>query len=125
MTANGAAPEHGAPSGELGLDAYQVGAGRTALYPRLELPWIYPALGLSNEAGEVLGKLKKVIRDHSGEISDETREALADELGDVLWYVAMLAEELGLHLGEIGHRNLAKLADRSARDAIRGDGDKR
>jgi NTP pyrophosphatase (non-canonical NTP hydrolase) len=109
----------------LSLDAYQAGAKRTALYPLFGAPWVYPALGLANEAGEVLGKLKKIVRDDGGVVSAEAKAALASELGDVLWYLAALAGELGLSLGEIGQANLDKLADRAARDAIRGSGDQR
>ena len=82
-------------------------------------------MGLANEAGEVLGKLKKIVRDEGGEVSAEALAALKAELGDVLWYLAALAGELGLSLEEIGRENLAKLADRARRGAIQGEGDQR
>jgi NTP pyrophosphatase (non-canonical NTP hydrolase) len=63
---------------------YQSKSRRTAGYPTIGHPVIYPTLGLINEAGEVAGKIKKVFRDKGGEISEETREALKAELGDVL-----------------------------------------
>ena len=82
-------------------------------------------MGLTNEAGEVAGKIKKVFRDKDGIISDETREALKAELGDVLWYLAQVATELNLSLDEIAEHNIAKLLDRQARGKIHGDGDNR
>ena len=118
-------PHNADSSSRLTLDEYQRGAKRTALYPHLGASWVYPALGLANEAGEVLGKLKKVIRDQGGVITEQARDALKDELGDVLWYLAVLSDELGIALGEIGRGNLTKLADRAVRGVIQGDGDER
>lgn len=109
----------------LSLAGYQAAARQTALYPVFGAPWVYPALGLANEAGEVLGKLKKIVRDDGGKITVEAEAALKAELGDVLWYLAALASELGLSLQEIGEDNLAKLADRAARNVIGGSGDER
>ena len=82
------------------LSEYQRLSRRTAEYPR-EAWLAYPALGLAGEAGEVAEHAKKAIRDDGGEVSDERRAAMAKELGDVLWYVAQLASELGLDLDEI------------------------
>jgi len=75
---------------------YQTKSRATAKYPVIGHGVIYPTLGLTNEAGEVAGKIKKVFRDKDGIISDETREALKAELGDVLWYLSQTATELGL-----------------------------
>jgi NTP pyrophosphatase (non-canonical NTP hydrolase) len=104
---------------------YQTKSRRTAAYPAIGHPVIYPTLGLVNEAGEVAGKIKKIFRDKGGEISPETREALKAELGDVLWYLAQVSTELGLSLDEVAEYNIAKLRDRLERGAIRGDGDNR
>jgi NTP pyrophosphatase (non-canonical NTP hydrolase) len=104
---------------------YQQKAKATAKYPVIGHGVIYPTLGLTNEAGEVAGKIKKVFRDKDGIISDETREALKAELGDVLWYLAQVATELNLSLDEIAEHNIAKLLDREARGKIQGDGDNR
>lgn len=104
---------------------YQVKSRRTAAYPPIGHPVIYPALGLVNEAGEVAGKIKKVFRDKGGEINEETRQALKAELGDVLWYLAQVATELDLSLEEIAEHNIAKLYDRLERGTIRGEGDNR
>jgi NTP pyrophosphatase (non-canonical NTP hydrolase) len=104
---------------------YQTRSRKTAGYPAIGHPVIYPALGLVNEAGEVAGKIKKVFRDKGGEISAETREALKAELGDVLWYLAQVATELDLSLEEIAEHNISKLYDRLDRGMIRGEGDNR
>ena len=104
---------------------YQTKSRRTAAYPSIGHPVIYPTLGLANEAGEVAGKIKKVFRDRGGEISPETRDALKAELGDVLWYLAQVSTELGLSLDEVAEYNIIKLQDRLQRGAIRGDGDRR
>ncbi|MBI1854463.1 MAG: nucleoside triphosphate pyrophosphohydrolase family protein, partial [Chloroflexi bacterium] len=70
---------------------YQTKSRITAKYPAIGHGVIYPTLGLVNEAGEVAGKIKKVFRDKDGAISDDTREALKAELGDVLWYLSQVA----------------------------------
>ena len=106
------------------LDEYQRRSRRTAQYPR-EASLAYPALGLAGEAGEVAEHAKKAIRDDRGEVSDERREAMAKELGDVLWYVAQLASELGLELGQIAEANLEKLLSRQRRGVLSGSGDER
>ena len=107
------------------FNEYQTKSRKTAKYPSIGHAVIYPTLGLVNEAGEVAGKVKKVFRDKDGEISAETRDALKAELGDVLWYLAQVATELGLTLDEIAEYNIAKLYDRLERGKIRGDGDNR
>jgi NTP pyrophosphatase (non-canonical NTP hydrolase) len=107
------------------LNAYQEGARRTARYPDVGANPIYPTLGLCGESGEVADKVKKVLRDQDGVFSEEVRHALKLELGDVLWYVAQLASELGFGLDEIATANLDKLASRAARNVIAGSGDER
>jgi len=104
---------------------YQTKSRKTAGYPAVGHSVVYPTLGLVNEAGEVAGKIKKVFRDKDGQISEETRAALKAELGDVLWYVAQVATELGLSLDEIAEYNIAKLYDRLERGKIKGEGDNR
>jgi NTP pyrophosphatase (non-canonical NTP hydrolase) len=88
-------------------------------------PIVYPTLGLVNEAGEVAGKIKKIFRDRDGEISDDDREALKGELGDVLWYLTQICTNLGLTLEEVAEANLDKLFSRLERGQIHGDGDHR
>ncbi len=104
---------------------YQEKSRKTAGYPAIGHPLIYPTLGLVNEAGEVAGKIKKVFRDKSGQINEDTRRALGAELGDVLWYLAQICTELGLSLEEVAEANITKLYDRLDRGVIRGDGDNR
>lgn len=90
-----------------------------------ELDWIYPALGLCGEAGEVAEKLKKVLRDDKGVMTEETKEAVKKELGDVQWYVAYLAHKLGFTLQEVAEANLKKLYARETKGTRRGSGDDR
>ncbi len=104
---------------------YQTQSRSTAKYPSIGHGVIYPTLGLTNEAGEVAGKIKKIFRDKNGEIGETERDMLKAELGDVLWYLAQVATELELSLDEIAEQNLAKLLDRQARGKIQGDGDNR
>ncbi len=104
---------------------YQDKAKQTAKYPVIGHGVIYPTLGLTNEAGEVSGKIKKIFRDKDGVFSEADRTALLAELGDVLWYLAQISSELGLSLNEIAEHNLAKLLDRQMRGKIQGDGDNR
>ena len=107
------------------FSTYQQRSRETARYPHVGANPIYPTLGLCGEAGEVADKVKKVLRDQGGTFSPEVREALKLELGDVLWYVAQLASELGLDLGGVAQANLDKLASRAARNVIAGSGDDR
>ena len=107
------------------FEEYQQLSRRTAVYPDMGRNFIYPTLGLSGEAGEVSEKIKKVIRDKGGVIDDETRLSLAKELGDVLWYVAQMATELGLSLDAVAAGNIEKLASRQQRNQIHGSGDNR
>jgi NTP pyrophosphatase (non-canonical NTP hydrolase) len=104
---------------------YQRASRKTASYPPIGHGVIYPTLGLTNEAGEVAGKIKKIFRDKAGVIGDAEREALQAELGDVLWYLAQVCTELNLSLDDVAQSNLDKLASRQQRGVIAGDGDTR
>ena len=106
------------------LNEYQEKARETAGYPK-EMGLPYCALGLKGEAGEVAEKVKKIIRDEGGELSDEKRKAIALELGDVFWYLANMAYEAGYTLEEVGYMNLEKLASRKKRGKLQGSGDNR
>jgi NTP pyrophosphatase (non-canonical NTP hydrolase) len=88
-------------------------------------PLAYATLGLTNEAGEVAGKVKKIFRDKSGTISPADREALKHELGDVLWYLTQLCTHLDISLQEVADANISKIFSRLERGQITGDGDNR
>jgi len=107
------------------ISEYQERSRRTATYPDAGDNIVYPTLGLAGEAGEVAEKVKKLMRDDGGVMSDERRAALAGELGDVLWYVAQVAAEAGLDLEEIAQGNLDKLLSRQRRGVLSGSGDSR
>lgn len=109
------------------LDDYQAKATATAIYPgKGELGGItYCTLKLNGEAGEIAEKVGKALRDNGGIIDHERRGALLLELGDVLWYVANLANELGYDLSDVAQANIYKLASRKARGKLGGDGDNR
>lgn len=110
------------------MNEYQDRAATTAVYPGAgtgsALALAYLGLGLG-EAGEVQGKIKKIIRDDGGILSDAARIALLKELGDLQWYVAMLAHEIDVPLSVIAEVNLDKLSDRKRRDVLAGSGDDR
>jgi NTP pyrophosphatase (non-canonical NTP hydrolase) len=107
------------------FDEYQKASRAFVIYPSAGENIVYPTLGLSNEAGEVAGKVKKIFRDGSGTPTDHDRDALTDEVGDVLWYCAQLATELGLSLNDIAGRNIEKLSSRMDRGTLGGSGDQR
>ena len=110
----------------MNMDEYQEKTGTTAIYPGKGdvLGLAYCGLGLG-EAGEVQGKIKKILRDDAMVLSDEKREAILGELGDLLWYVAQTVSELGARLSDVAEGNLAKLADRADRGVLSGSGDNR
>lgn len=106
------------------INEYQALALETAIYPE-QYKILYPALGLAGEAGEAADKVKKMIRDDNGEVSEERRHAIALEIGDVLWYCATLANDLRYSLEEIARMNYEKLKSRKERGKIGGSGDER
>lgn len=83
------------------------------------------AMGIVGEAGEVIEKWKKIVAYKDGEITKEDLDELAKELGDVVWYIAVMADSLGLSFDDIMQRNVDKLKSRKARGAIKGKGDNR
>ena len=106
-------------------DLYENLAGQTAIFPE-EKALEYLALGMTSEAGEVAGKVKKLIRDGEDVEGFEMKKlAIASEIGDVLWYCAMMAKEVGVPLNEIMKENLKKLHGRKERGTLQGSGDER
>jgi len=102
---------------------YQEDAQKTAIYAD-GLRVIYPTMGLG-EVGEVQGKIKKVFRDKEGKFDEITKKEIGKELGDVLWYLAVLARDLDLDLETIAKDNVAKLKSRQERGVLGGSGDNR
>jgi len=108
------------------LDEYQQKALTTVLSTGDDfkdlLHWV---LGLNGEAGEVAEKIKKIIRDKDSQVSEQDKQELAKEIGDVLWYLAVFAHHLGIPLSDIAQQNLDKLQSRKARGVLGGTGDNR
>jgi len=107
------------------VDDYQKFALTTAIYPDRGNNIVYPVLGLMGESGEVAEKVKKVIRDKGGKLTDEDKVNIALELSDTLWYTATIASELGFNLSEIFQKNIDKLSSRKERGVLSGSGDNR
>ncbi len=108
------------------FDEYQKQALTTAIFNKDPLMdktiW---AMGIAGEAGEVIEKWKKIVAYNDGEITEDDKLEIKKELGDVVWYVALLAHSLGLSLNEVMELNIAKLADRKKRGVTKGAGDNR
>lgn len=105
------------------LNKYQDIAGETAIYDKNN-PISYCILGMVGEAGEVANKYKKVLRGDK-KLTEDLKDAMCNELGDVLWYIAMLARELDCDLNTIAEMNIEKLMRRREEGTIQGDGDNR
>ena len=104
---------------------YQQDTKQTVKYPP-EQALEYLSLGVASEAGEIAGKMKKWIRDGDSKMTHaEWVESMSSEIGDVLWYCARLADELGLSLSEVAENNIDKLCDRKVRGVLGGSGDNR
>jgi NTP pyrophosphatase (non-canonical NTP hydrolase) len=109
------------------FDEYMAQASKTAQYDRddLEYHLMYLCMGLAGEGGEVIEKIKKIVRNDKGAVSQEKRDDLKKELGDVLWYLSQMARELNLSFDEVAEANIKKLADRAQRGVIKSEGDTR
>lgn len=109
------------------LNSYQLAAAATAIYPRDQRlsGLVYAALGLAGEAGEVANKVKKVLRDDHSVLTDDRKAELCGELGDVLWYIAAAASELGVSMEDLAVANLSKLSARQTAGTLGGAGDAR
>lgn len=109
---------------ELSLNEFQEHAKTTAIYDR-SLALLYPALGLCGESGEVAEKVKKMLRDDKGILSNDRKNDIIKELGDVLWYISVLASDLDVTLEEVANANISKLKSRKERNVLNGSGDNR
>lgn len=109
----------------MNFNEYQKRARKTAVYPKIGKNYIYPALGLGGESGEVLEKIKKLIRDKNGKVDAEFLMLVEKEMGDMLWYIANLAAEFKIPLDKIATNNIKKLSDRQKRNKLHGSGDLR
>ena len=116
---------------EMTLDQYQDKVSDFCFYKGSLL---YPTLGLTGEAGEVAEKVKKLYRDDEinfmredmlEELTHSQSKDLALELGDVLFYVAAIANDIGYSLEEVADMNIDKLTDRRRRNTLSGSGDHR
>jgi len=109
----------------MNFDEYQKGSKKTAIYPKKN-KYIYTTLGLLGEAGEIAEKMKRIYRgEDDGKITEQRKQAIAKEIGDLLWYLNQLATELNLSVNDIAEDNLKKLFSRKRRGKIKGDGDNR
>lgn len=108
------------------FDDYQAAALKTALFSGNELTDLsHWALGVSGESGEIAEKVKKIIRDQAATISPDNKAEIAKEIGDVLWYLAVLAKHLGVSFDKVAESNLEKLRSRQLRGKLTGSGDNR
>lgn len=108
------------------FDTYQAGTTWTAQYPTKHMPdTVYLSLGLADEVGEILGKIKKLYRDKDGNITGDFIKDIEKELGDVLYYLSALAYNLDISMERIACLNQEKLLDRLRRNVLKGDGDNR
>lgn len=108
------------------MDLFQAIAADTAVYPNKgNLELCYPALGLAEEAGEVLGQIKRIVRDDACRLTPERKAKLVAEMGDVLWYLAALSTELGVKLSDVAYQNTLKVERRSKAGSLKGEGSDR
>ncbi|MDX2974503.1 nucleoside triphosphate pyrophosphohydrolase family protein [Kribbella solani] len=107
------------------MNSYQQAALRTAAPKEKHNELFHLLLGLVGETGEIAEKAKKVVRDKDSDFSQWDREDLTKELGDVLWYTAVIADYFDIPLAEVAELNIAKLADRQKRAVLGGSGDNR
>ena len=107
------------------FNTYQTESRKTWGIIPMDHPIVYPTIGLINEAGEVAEKIKKIFRDQNGQITEEDKQSLKNELGDVLWYLTQICTELDLTLEEVAETNIAKIFSRQERGKLGGDGDNR
>jgi NTP pyrophosphatase (non-canonical NTP hydrolase) len=109
---------------KVSLDKFQENFPNTDYFILELMALSYDGLGLG-EAGEVQGKIKKIIRDNGGIITDEARKEIAKELGDILWYIASMCQTINIPMEKVAEMNIEKLQSRHARGTVSGSGDNR
>jgi NTP pyrophosphatase (non-canonical NTP hydrolase) len=109
----------------MNFEEYQRLTKKSKVYPKIGKMFVFPALGLAGETGEVLEKVKKLFRDGNGRLTKENKEEFKKEIGDVLWYVSQLSAELGLSLEDVAKSNVEKFKSRHQRGKVHGSGDNR
>src|SRR3970040_680465 len=111
----------------LDFDLYQFKARETAIYPEKGKlgGLLYTTIGLCGESGELANKVKKILRDTESQTTEESRIKISEELGDILWYIAMLCDKLNLRMAQVANNNIQKLQARKLNGKIGGDGDNR
>ena len=111
----------------LTFEKYAQVAQSTAIYPQQGTiqGMLYSVLGLTGEAGEVANKVKKILRDDNGELTETRKEQIKLEIGGTLWYIAACCKELGTSMEDVARANLTELLSRKERNVIKGDGDTR
>lgn len=109
----------------MNFQEYQEESRKTAIYPSVGKNFVYPVLGIAGESGEVADKMKKILREKNGIVDEAGKQEIIKELGDLLWYMAQLASELGISFDEIAEKNIIKTQSRMERGALLGNGDNR
>ncbi|MBI4193000.1 MAG: nucleoside triphosphate pyrophosphohydrolase family protein [Candidatus Colwellbacteria bacterium] len=107
------------------FDDCQKRARACVVCPRVGENFVYPSLGLANEAGEVAGEVKRRLRDDGEVVTGERREKIKAELGNLLWCLSQLAAELGISPDAVAENNIEKLSSRKERGVLRGSGENR
>ena len=110
---------------QLDFNEYQKRASKTAIYPNIGKNLTYPVIGLCGETGELANKFGKTIRDSNGIVTEDAREEMLSELGDILWFLSQTCTELNCTLEDVAEQNLDKLTLRKENDTINGRGDDR
>lgn len=109
----------------MNMDEYQKLAKRTAAPKDKNNEIFHLLLGLVGESGEIAEKMKKIVRDNGSDFTTVDKDDLKKELGDILWYVAILADYFDISFEDIASTNVKKLASRQARGKLSGSGDNR
>lgn len=104
------------------FNEYQESASKTAVYPNIGNNPIYPAFGVAGETGEIMERIKIVLRNHDGVFSEESVEGIKGDIGDVLWYLSQLSKELGISFDDAAQHNIDKLKSRQKRGVLKTEG---